>query len=76
MNLKIFPYESCATEYSGSDNVLYINSHLPCRLRSDLGIYKSTELELVVNEILNLKETSVIVGRIYHHPYIDLNESK
>ena len=51
------------------------DNHLSYRPRSDLCIYKSTELELIFIEILNPKKANVIVGSIYYHPHTNLNES-
>ena len=40
----------------------------------DLCIYKITELESTFIENLNPKKTNVIVGCIYRHSHMDLNE--
>ena len=50
-------------------------NHLSYKARSDLCIYKSTELEPIFIEILNPKKANVIVGCIYCHPHANLNES-
>ena len=74
INLKGYYYESCSMESASGGTLLYISSHLPYKPRNDLSIYKSTELESTFIEILNPKKTNVIVGCIYRHPHMDLNE--
>ena len=67
-------HESCPTESATSGTLLYISNNLSCKPRNDLCIYKSTEVEPTFTEILSPKKTNVIVGCIYCHPHIDLNE--
>ena len=42
--------------------------------RNDLNIYKSHELESTFVEIINPKKSNIILGVIYRHPTMDLNE--
>ena len=65
-------YESCLIESSAGGAVLYISSHLSHKHRSDLCTYKSTELKSTFFEILNPKNTNIIVGCIYRHFSMDL----
>ena len=44
INLKDYSYESCPTEFSAGDTLLYISNHLSYKPRNDLCIYKSREL--------------------------------
>ena len=44
------------------------------KLRQDLCIYKASELESTFIEIINPKKTNVIIGCIYRHPTMNLNE--
>ena len=74
INLKGYYYESCSMESAAGGTLLYISNHLPYKPRNDLSIYKSTELESTFTEILNPKKTNMIVGYIYPHPHMDLNE--
>ena len=41
---------------------------------NDLNIYKTGELESTFIEIINHKKSNILVGCIYRHPLIDLNE--
>ena len=54
--------------------VLYIRIHLSDKTRNDLNIYKSAELESTFIEIINHKKSNILVGCIYRHPVMDLNE--
>ena len=44
------------------------------KLRQDLYIYKSSELESTFVEIINPKKTNIIIGCICRHPTVNLNE--
>ena len=74
INLKGYSHESCPTESAAGGTLLYISNNLSYKPRNDLCIYKSTELESTFNEILSPKKTNMIVGCIYRHPQMDLNE--
>ena len=74
INLKGYSHESCPTESAAGGTLLYISNNLYCKPRNHLCIYKSTELESTFIEILNTKKPNVIVGCIYPHPHMDLNE--
>ena len=73
-HLTSYSYEHCPTESSAGDTLLYIRNHLFCKARSDLNIYKSAELELTFIKIINQKKFNTLVGCIYRHPVMDLNE--
>ena len=74
INLKGYSHESCPTESAAGGTLLYISNNLSYKPRNDLCIHKYTELESIFIEILSPKKTNVIVGCIYHHPHMDLNE--
>ena len=44
------------------------------KTRNDLNIFKSAELESTFIEIINHEKMNILVGCIYRHPVIDLNE--
>ena len=54
--------------------MLYIRNHLSYKPRNDLCIYKTAELESTFIEAMNTKKSSVIIGAIYRHPNMDLDE--
>ena len=74
INLKDYSYESCHAESSAGGTLLYISNHLSYKTRSDLCIYKSRKSESIFIEIANPKKKKLIVGCIYCHPQMDLNE--
>ena len=74
INLKDHSYESCPTESSAGGARLYISNHHSYKSRSQLYIYKSTELESTFFEILIPKKTNVILGCIYRQHRMDLSE--
>ena len=69
-----FSHEFCPTESSAGGTLLYIRNHLSYKPRNDLSIYKPTELESSFIEISNPKRSNIIIGYIYRHPNMDLDE--
>ena len=53
---------------------MYISKYLYYKSRSNLCIYKSTELNSTFIKVLNSKKTKVSVGCIYCPPHVDLDE--
>ena len=74
IDLTDYSYEHCPTESSAGGTLLYIRNHLSYKTRNDLNIYKSAELESTFIEIINHKKLNILVGCIYRHPVMDLNE--
>ena len=74
IDLTNYSYKHCPTESSAGGTLLYVRNHLLYKTRNDLNIYKSTELESVFIEIINHKKSNILVGCIYRHPLMDLNE--
>ena len=75
-NINIYNYsvEFTPTESHAGGTLLYINNKLSYKLRQDLCISKSSELESTFIEIINSKKTNIIIGCIYRHPTVNLNE--
>ena len=74
IDLTKYSYEYCPTESSAGGTLLYIRNHLSYKTRNDLNIYKSGKLESTFIEIINHKKSNILVGCIYRHPVMDLNE--
>ena len=64
------------TESDKGGSSLYIAKHLSCKPRKDLDslMYKSYDLESIFVEIINAHNKNIIVGCIYRHPSVELNE--
>ena len=74
INWKGYSHESFPTESAAGGTLLYISNNFSYKPRNNLCIYKSTKLESTFVEILSPNKTNVIVGCIYCHPHMDLNE--
>ena len=69
-----FSYEFTQTESTADGALLYIADHLAYQKRNELNIYEKNYLESNFIEVTNPSKTNVIVGCIYRHPTMDLNE--
>ena len=65
--------EFTATECSSSGTAIYIKKGLNYKLRKDLQIYKSKQLESTFIEV-NLKNEKIVIGCIYRHQSMELSE--
>ena len=65
INLRNYAIEFTSNESSAGDSLLYIASHLSYKLRPDLNIYISNQLESTFVEIINHKKVilSLVVFR-------------
>ena len=68
INLENYVYESTPTESSKGGTMLYVDKQLTCRLRKDLMMYKSKEIESTFTELLNNNSSNTVIGCIYKHP--------
>ena len=69
-----YSYEFCPMEANAGDTLIYTSNHLSLKTRNDLRIYKSIELESTFIEICNTKKMNIIIGCIYKHPNMNINE--
>ena len=74
INLCNYAFEFTSTESSAVGTLIYVANHLAYKPRTDLQIYKKSDLESTFIEIINPKKSNIIVGCIYRHPNMDLNE--
>ena len=70
-NLNNYSYEFAPIETTAVGTLLYIANHLSQKCYNDLNIYKKNELESTFIEIVNPKNSNIIVGVIYRHPSMD-----
>ena len=71
-----YSYNFCATEANTGGTLIYIRNHLSNKMWNDLKIYKPSELESKFIEICYPKKTNIIIGCIYKHPNMNINEYK
>ena len=69
-----YSYNFCPMEANAGGTLIYIRNHLSYKTRNDLKIYKSFELESTFIEICNPKKINIIIGCIYKHPNMNINE--
>ena len=74
LTMNNFSFEFTPTESSAGDPLLYVANNLKYKPRLYLNIYKSNELESAFIEILNPKKSNIIIGCVYKHRSMDLND--
>ena len=74
INIPNFSYEFIPIESTAEGTLLYIADHLVYRKRNDLKVYEKNDSESTFTEITNLTKANIIMGCIYRHPTMDLNE--
>ena len=58
----------------GGGGCFYVSSDLDYKPRNDLNIYESKMVESLFIEIINKNESNIIVGVIYRHPSMDMDD--
>ena len=67
--------EFTPTESSAGGTLLYNANHLSYKSPNDLNIYKIfSELESIFIEVINHQKSNIIIGSIYRHPSMDLDD--
>ena len=74
LHIKNYHFENNPTESSAGGTGLYISTKLAYIPRSDLCMYKAGELESTFIEIIYNNSPNVIVGCVYRHPCMSLEE--
>ena len=74
LSLNNYSMEFTPTESSAGGTLLYIANHLSYKSRNDLNIYKKSELESTFIEVINPQKSNIIIGSIYRHPSMDLDD--
>ena len=76
INLQLSNYSigHTPTESSAGGTLPYINKRLSYQLRNDLRLYDPRKIESTFIEIICSKSTNVIVGCIYKHPTLPIND--
>ena len=75
-NIQIPNYtiEQCPTESSTGGTLLYIKKDIIYKVRNDLKIYKSKELESIFIETIKQNQKNIMAGCIYKHPHMEAYE--
>ena len=66
--LQNYTYELTSTESSKGGTLIYIDQNVKYKIREDLKLCKSKEIESTVIEIIENNQKSVIAGCISEHP--------
>ena len=74
LSLNSYSLEFTPTESSAGGTLLYFTNHLSYKPRNDLNIYKKSELESAFIEVINHQKSNIIIGSIYRHPSMDLDD--
>ena len=74
LQLNNLSMEHTPTELSAGGTLLNINKRLCYQLRNDLRLYDPGKIESTFIEIICSKSTNVIVGCIYKHPTLPIND--
>ena len=74
LNLVNYSLEFCPTLSNAGGTAIYIKNSLSFAPRPDLQINKPSQLESNFIEIITSKKTNIIIGCIYRHPNMDLDE--
>ena len=53
---------------------LHISKNIAYKPRKGLNIFKFRDLKSIFVEIINQKKSKIILGVVYRHPTMDLNE--
>ena len=75
-NLPNYQYIHTPTESTVGGAMLYISNKLSFKHRDDLSslLYKSKELESVFIELNQKNEQNIVIGCVYRHPCMSINE--
>ena len=66
--------EHCPTEGPNGGALIYVKNDIIYKVRNDLKIYQSEKLESVFIEIIKSNNRNIIVGCVYRHPSMEVNE--
>ena len=74
INLKNYNTEETPTESEKGGALPYISSNMNYKVRKDLNIYEAKELESIFIEIINKNRKNCIIGCIYKHPKMSIQD--
>ena len=74
ISLQNYTHEFTSTESSKGGTLLYIDQDIKYKIREDLKLCKSKEVESTFLEIIENNQKNVIVGCFYKHPGVAIQE--
>ena len=74
ISLQNYIYEFISIESSKGGTLIYIDQNVKYKIREDLKLYKSKEIDSTFLEIIKNNQKNVIVGCIYKHPGTAIQE--
>ena len=74
ISLPGYNIEHTDTETASGGTLLYISKSLNNIIRQDLNLYKTKELEMTFIEVILPKRKNLVIGTIYCHPCMDVDE--
>jgi len=74
INIDGYNHEDCYTETSRGGTRIYVSEEFSYLPRNDLQLYKKGELESTFVEIISQKGPNSVIGCLYRHPCMDLQE--
>ena len=63
-----------STESTSGGTLIYVSKKLNSKIRNDIKIYKPKELESTFIEITNSRKKNTLIGCIYKHPCMSVDE--
>ena len=67
-------FEHDPTESKAGGSLMYISDKISCKLRNDLNIYCSKQLESVFIEVLIPNKQNQLIGTVYKHPSMNVSK--
>ena len=73
-NVSSVNIEHCPKEGPNGGALIYVKNDIIYKVRNDLKIYQSEKLESAFIEIIKSNNRNIIVGCVYYHPSMEVNE--
>ena len=74
INIPGYNFEHTPTESKAGDSLMYILDKISYKLRNDLNIYCSKQLESVFIEVLIPNKQNQLIGTVYKHPSMNVSK--
>ena len=74
ISIEGYTFEYTTTESSKGETLIYIDNNINYKVRNDLKIYKSKEIESTFIENIEAKSKKQVIACIYKHPKVCVSE--